>query len=317
MRFKRSVNLTADCFSSVFKLLLYRIVTGVIFFSLTYVILHLGLSEITGSAQFHALTSLVGEFFRALTTGDVDVLSAFQETAHAALLDMGELLGEHIASIAWSIVGVCAMYLLSRFFNGVAQFAVLDTMNDRLGSYARTRFSSAFFRNVGKGALYQVVYVPLAFVYDVLSLSACWFFFFFIPSLLPSWGALTVVFSLSLTLTALVCFQALKLTFISAWMPAMIVAGKSMAAGLKETAHCGRSFGRRFAGYLVAAYCIVVVNVCFGLFTVGSGLLITVPLSFVFLLAMQLINYYETTGRKYFVGYNRIAGEKEEPDSLE
>ena len=45
----------------------------------------------------------------------------------------------------------------------------------------------------------------------------------------------------------------------------------------------------------------------FGLCTLGSGLFISVPLSYFFLLVMQFVNYYTDSGKKYFVTRDRIA----------
>ena len=89
MRFKRATTITVDCFSNVFKLVLYRVVTGVIFYSLVYLILTFGLSFIVKSAEFQTLTGLVKEFFRALalslTGGDASALTEFQTNFHSAL----------------------------------------------------------------------------------------------------------------------------------------------------------------------------------------------------------------------------------------
>ena len=51
MRFRNALRISVDNFSSVFKLLLYRLVTGLLFFSLIYVILKLSLSVVTESAE--------------------------------------------------------------------------------------------------------------------------------------------------------------------------------------------------------------------------------------------------------------------------
>ena len=178
-------------------------------------------------------------------------------------------------------------------------------------------FSAAYFRTVGKAMLYQVIYVPIAFVYDVLSIAACWFFFFFAPSLLPSWGVVTVLIAVCVTVTALICLQALKMTFISAWMPAVIAGGMKVGEAMKYSFRSVKSFGRRFAAFLVAIYLIVAVNAIAAVFTVGSGLLLTVPLSFQLLLAMQFVEYYEDNGKKYFVSYSKIAGGDDTPQGIE
>ncbi len=312
MRFKRAVSITTDEFSRVFQLLFYRLIASAVFFSLTFLILHLGLGFILESAEFNTLIDLIPEFFRklalSLTAGDTAILTEFQGTFHAAFRDFVALLGAHMGGIVGSVVGVCCMYILQRFVTGLAQFTLAAAINDRMATFSHTRFSAAFFKNLGKAALYELVFVPVAFLYDLCSLLASWFLFFYLPSLFPTWGFLAVLLSVALTFAAVVALQALKLTLISAWMPAMIVGGKGVFAAFGESLRCGKDFLHRFANYLVACYLIVFVNVGFAICTFGSGVFFTFPLSFVFLIVMQLVNYYETAGKKYFLARDAIAG---------
>ncbi len=307
MRFRHSVSLTIDNFSGVFKLLLYRAITAAVFFSLTYVILSLGLSTIVDSAELGALKELAKSFVKALFGGEYAVLQQMPHEFHVAVKDFMVLLGTHIGSIVGSIIGVAVMYLLLRYFNGLAMFALGGTVNDRMSMNAKTRFSASYFRNIGQASLYQLVYVPLTFVYDVASVGLCVFLFFYIPSLLMAWNFFTVLISLCLSIALILAMQALKMTFVSAWMPAMIAGGKGVGQALKQSARCKNSFWRRFAAYLMAAYLILVVNITFGLCTLGSGLLISMPLSYFFLLVMQFVNYYTDAGKKYFVTRDKIA----------
>jgi len=316
MRFRNAFHITIDNFQNVFKLLLYYFVTGLLFGSLIYVILKLSLSSILESAEMTTVKELIGEVFRALTSGDTERLHTFKEEFEAAVKELVLLFGSNSGKIAGAIVGVCVMYILMRFLNGLALFAVGNTVNDRMSTYSRTSFSSAYFKNIGQASLYQLIYVPLCFLFDALMILACWFLFFYVPSLLPGQGFLTVLFALALTVTAIACFDALKMTLISSWMPAMISDRKSVGAGMKYSFTCKKDFGRRFAAFLVSVYLIMVVNLVFGLFTFGSALLITVPMSFIFLLSMQLVNYYNLNSRKFFITYQKIVGGENESDYL-
>ncbi len=315
MRFKHTVHLTCDLFSNVFKLLLYRIVTGVLFYSLTYLILWSGLSFVMNSPELSNLTGLFDDFFRALTDalmqGDPAALTEFQSVFHTVFGEFLGLLAANMGSIIGSVIGVAVMYLFKRFLNGIAHFAVGSIVNDKMATCSRTQFGAAFFRNIARASLYELLYVPLAFVYDLLGALACWFLFFYLPSLLPAWGVATVILSIALTVTAMIILQAFKLSFISGWMPAMVVGGMSVIGAFKYGAHMQKGAISRFGGFLIACYLIVFVNVGFALFTAGSGLLITIPLSFLFLIAMQYVNYYETEGTKYFLDRNTIV----EPES--
>ena len=309
MRFRRSLNLAIGHFSSVFKLLLYRLVTGVVFFSLSYVILRYGLVRIVESAELGHIYATAGDYFHALITADAAALQSLPAEFSLAVKAFWSLLAENIGSIAGAVVGVMIMYVLGRYLNGLALYAFGGSIHDRMSYFSRTSFASSYFKRIGKASLYQLVYVPIAFVYDVLSVLACVLLFFYIPSLLANWSVLSVLLSLSLSLVLVICLQALKLTVASSWMPAMIADGMKLRAALRDTRTHGKSFLRRFGGFLVACYAIVILNIVCGLATLGSALLLTVPFSYLFLIDMQFVNYYEDKGRKYFLSDGSIAGE--------
>ena len=321
MRFRNAFHITMDNFSSTFKMLLYRLVVAAVTFSLVYVILRLALDPVMQSAEWVTLREMPGEFFRALVSGDSAVLQTFQENFHTSLMDFLSLLASNGGAIAGAAVGVCLIYLLSRFLNGLCLFAIAGTMFDRMSVFSRTSFSASYFKNLGRAALYEVIYVPITFVYDAITLLACWFLFFYLPSLFPSWGFLSVLIALSLTVAVYLCMQSLKLTFVSAWIPSVLSGKTSVAKGMSISFRSRKNLLHRFASFLVANYIIVVVNLVFMLFTLGSAGLITVPLSYLFLLSIQFVHYYEDGGRKYFVSVNNIAGntQSEYPtgDSLE
>ena len=312
MRFKHSVSVSINNFVNVFKLLLYKLAFGVVFFSIAYLILNLGLSTITKSAEFHTLKTEVFDFVNALFTGKTDVLQSFGADFREAFKNFSSVVAQNRGTIAGCLVGVGLVYLLSRFVGGLAVFAIGSSVNDKMSTFARTRFSHAFFKNIGKASLYQLIYVPVSFLYDALSLLACWFFFFYALtyalSLLPIWGFFTIIIAIFFSVTGMVCLQALKLTLISAWMPKIITDGLSVPAAFRQSIANRKEFGRRFVGFLMAVYCIVGINVFAAIFTVGSALLITIPLSYIFLLSMQFVNHYRATGKKYFVSLNTIRG---------
>ena len=111
MRFRNAIHITMDNYSSAFKMLLYRLVVGVLIFSLVYVILQLSLSVIVTSTELQTLKDLVGEFFRALFGGDSVRLESFQTDFTGALTDFLSLIARNGGAIAGAVVGVCLMYV--------------------------------------------------------------------------------------------------------------------------------------------------------------------------------------------------------------
>ena len=286
MRFRNAVHIASENFPSVFKLLLYRLITAAIFGSLAYVILALGLSAITGSVEVANIKELIATFLDAVATGKPEVLQGLPPQFKDAFTALLNLIAFNTPSIIGCVFGLIGIYLLSRFMNGLALFSVANVVNDRMSTYSRTSFSQSYFKSIGKAALYQVIYVPLCFVYDALMLGACFLFFFYAPSSLPSWGVVTVLIAISLSLTAVV---ALEVTH-----------------AFRASVRRRKGFGPRYISYLAAVYLIVAVNVLFAVSTFGSALLITVPLSYIFLLSLQFVNYYLENGKKYFITKDTI-----------
>ena len=243
-------------------------------------------------------------------------MAGFSEEFTQAIADFLVLLGKNIGSIVGSVVGVAALYLVSRFIGGTSMLAMGTIFNDKMETYGNTRFASAYFKNLTRATLYHLVYVPVGFLYDLASLVGCWFFFFYAPSFLPSWGFVSVFLGLALTLLAFVCLQAIKMTFISAWIPGIVTDNKGVYTACRDSFRMTKGFGSRFSNYLVAIYLIIVVNVLCGICTIGTSLLITIPASYLLILSLQFVNYYEDTGKKYFLSYRTISGADGKPEGM-
>ena len=106
MRFRNAFHITIDNFSSAFKLLVYRLIVSVLTLSLVYVILELALSVIVTSTEVDMLVGLVGEFFRALVSGDSARLSTFQSDFTSAIADVLVLIAENGRAIPGAVGGV-------------------------------------------------------------------------------------------------------------------------------------------------------------------------------------------------------------------
>ena len=308
MLFTHSIKITIDNFRSVFKYMLYRIVSAIVFFSIMYVLLRLSLSFIVESAEVAALKDLVKEVVVCIISGNAARLSEIQELGlfQKAVIDIGRLIADGGGAIAGAVVGACLIYLVSRIVDGLATFAMGAIVNDRMSLFARKPFSSAFFSTAGQGILYELIYVPMAFLYDVATLALCWFLFFYLRGLMFPASFLTSLVSLSLFVTAFCCLQALKMTLISAWIPAMIADRVPVRKALALSFKNKEGFGSRFVCFLSTIFIIVAGNIVFGVCTVGGALLLTVPLSFLLLLCIQFVYYYYYNHKKYFITEGEI-----------
>ncbi len=306
VRFRNSFRLLMNNFKSTYVVLLFRLIVLLITGTLAAVIITSNvqlLLESDEAATFaSALEKVVETFFNSGSYAEFDEM--FRVAVDSLVTSIGGILAflnSHLAEVVFSCIGLVLLYLVNGFLNGLVMFAFGNTLHDKMSQYTETPFFVAFLRNVGTASLYQVVYVPLSFVYDVLVLAVCYLLFFRV------FAFLSIFFVLFFSVTFIVVMQAIKLSVISDWMPAIIADGKKLGAAMKESFHMGKKkFAGNFSNYLVAIYFLLVVNVVSAAATFFSALFITLPASYIFLTCMQFTGYYASSGRKYFLSYTHI-----------
>ena len=97
--------------------------------------------------------------------------------------------------------------------------SLIEAITSALDVNREWRMAVVGIGNLGKAALWQVVYVPLTFVYDVLSLALCYVFFLILLNVI-SVGFLATVVALLFSVALLLAAAAVKMTLFSAVIPA-------------------------------------------------------------------------------------------------
>ncbi len=307
MIFKNAIHLLINHFALIFKFLLYMIIVLAIAAALSAAFVYPSLHEMLSSAEFAALFEgdPVGEFVNGLFTDPANVGGFFTE--------LGEFLAAN-ASRLWQLaVGLAAIMLVVRYLSGLGNFAFGNLIDSRMSSNAKLSFSGVYIRNLGRAALWHLVYVPITFVYDALVLALCYLFFIALLGIIAV-PAIAAVAALMLSVTLFLASQAVKLTLFSHAAPAMITDGMPLRAAFKKSFSFRgeKRFGPLFSTYLVTVILIMCVNVLSALATFGAALLITVPLSYMAMLSVQFVGYYTFEKKRYFLTEEEVVVPKEE-----
>lgn len=308
MLFRNSFRLLLENFKNVYKILLYRLVIGLLAGALCCAMLLPELIQLWKSAPMQELLAQTGAFFKAFFSADAQQIALLKEEIFGeggTLYDFVQLVASKTTGIVLATVGCCIVYFFQRFADTLCYFAVGGVLNDKMSSYTETPLSTSYLTNFGKACRYALVYVPVAFAFDLSAFGLTYVFIRFI-NILPA---------LFLSITSIVLLQSLKFTFTGRWMPAMTVDGKR----LREAFRCEDKTERRqiakiFSTYLTCVYGVIIVNVISAVATVGSALLITVPVSYFLFICVQYAHYYTVKGKKYFITYERIASNPDRGD---
>lgn len=312
MIFKNAFHLLVDNFSLVYKYLLYRIIVAVIAIALAAALIVPNIAFLFESAELKSLTELIRDFLKALVSGNVDFLSTFPEQFKGAVSALGHLLASKTSNFVFVSVSAVIVILLSRFLSGVGNFVLGGLIDDKMSSYAKTSFTSAYIRNLGKASLWQIIYVPVTFVYDVVMLAVCYLFFLALMSII-SFTLLASGVALMLSVALLLVSQAVKLTVFNCAVPALVSDKSKLSKAFSKTfSHARKHFGSLFSTYLITSLIILCITVGGSVFSFGAALLITIPVSLLMLVCIQFVSFYTYEKRKYFLGEDKIVTPKED-----
>ena len=305
MLFRNAIRLLVENFKNVYKIALYKLVVSLVASALICALVLPQVIELWNSTFVQDLTSGLVKFFTSLFSADANGLETAKEMMLQSVRKIGELLASKTLIIVLIVVGCVLVYLLRRFVETLCYFAVGGVLNDRMTSYAETPFFTSFVANLGRASRYALVYVPVVFLFDVLTMGLG---FLILTNV-------SIVVGLFVTMTVIVAMQALKLTVTGLWLPAM-TADK---LGLKKALRVADGAEKKqrwkiYATYIVAVYIVIIFNVVAAVCTFGSAMLITVPASFMLFICLQFVYYYTVKGKKYFITYERIASNPDKGD---
>ncbi len=314
MLFVNAFRLLIDNFSLTFKYLLYKLIIGAVCIGLAAALIVPNVSFLFESAELSSLSALIKDFLQALVSGDTEFLNGFPSRFKDAVSSLGELISAQTGRLVFVVVSAVVVLLLYRFLSGLGNFVLGGLIDDKMSSYAKTPFSASFIKNLGKASLWQLIYVPVTFLYDAAVLALCYVFFLILLNII-SFALFATAIALMLSVTLFLASQAVKLTLFNGIVPA-VVSGRmrlsaAIGAGLKESC---KHFGSLFATYLVTGLIILWAGASGALCTFGAALVLIVPMAFLMLVCIQFVSHYTFGKKKYFLAEDKIVSPKEEKE---
>lgn len=304
MKFRHTINVFIDNFSVTYKQLLYRLVISLISIGISFAVLYPLINRLVGSPDYVLLTEGVKNFITNLIDGNIGELGSYSEQVKKAIEALRNIIADNRTHIAWCVVAVVAVKLVERFFAGLGNYATASVINDKMALHSNSPFMVTLIKNLKEASLYNLIYVPLSFAYDLACVIALYFIIFKLFALVPF---MYLFIKLFLFITCAVIAIGFKMTFTTDWLPSLIRGKMSQKCAIAHT------FSRRrkntfnvLSNFLVLIILIFAVNVCAIIFTFGVGALLTIPSSYVVLLCFEFVNYYDREEHKYFIDKNTI-----------
>lgn len=309
MLIKNSLRLLINNLNVVFKAMLYSLV--VVF--LTYLLLTVFFSDIVNklsqNAEFQKLTESLKALWNAFITGDlrpsIDLVSCFEEFMEAIRVNLSNYI--------WSLLGLLIGVYLLTVINNVCAHTLTYMMNARMSTYEKKGFFVTLISNLKSTLPFEAWFSLLSILGVLVSISLALLFvvytftrIYLLSVIIGVWIFITV-FSIYLSLTSL--FRPLH------------VNNASYSELFKNRFTAG-TFGQVFGSFAFSLVAFMALNVMTFITTLGAGMVMSVPLTQIFFVLLQLVLLYSLDGKKYYVDYetietpNKIKQDSENADFL-
>lgn len=310
MKFKHTINVLIDNFKVTYKLLIYLLIVAAVSIGISAAIIVPFINSLSGVSAYNQLMTAFGDMFDEIIHGNLNNLSTSFSDIGESFSALMEYLSEHPGDLALSITGLLVVVLIRRFLVGLGNYTAGSLINDKMAMQANSPFTATLIKNLGKASLYSVTYLPISFIYDAACVVVLYFLLF------VALGSLPVIINIFLFVVLMVLLMGVKMLFTTDWLPAAICGKQSVAGGLRY------SFARRSGGsgsvysfYATSAVAILAINVLGFISTFGAAIIITVPLSYLYLLCYQFANYCDNNDIKYFTDKRTIVKPEHERET--
>ena len=304
MIFRNSVKVLFSNFNIVWKLILYFLFVFLISASLLYALISPIIKMIVDAGFFKILVELYYNFLSTLNLAQaLERLSLlFEDVFLFIVQNMSELWPYFLG------MGLVLFFLSSVMYN-LSNYALCTSLNYYMGSLTKHGFFASYKESFGQNLKMQLCYYIATLPINVL-----YVYLFYSSMILFRFSWVVSVIAIFVLVIGIVLLFAFKYCLFATWIPTKIVTNygvwKSLKFSLKMVF---KKFGKVFGGAIGVILTIIVLNVAFGLFTVCAGLIISIPISFVFVATFGMVVVYENQGMRYYVDiYNVITPKKKE-----
>lgn len=295
MSFKHSLSILTSRFSITYKLLAFLIILTFLFSVLTVCAVYPTLSGLRNNMNELALGDALRTYVREALKGEPELQAQAYDVLSSKFDTATEIIKNNSLQINLSIVWLVLLYLLYVVFFSWGQYCVSDVINHHMSSNSKFGFSSNLIANFKKAMRYSLLYTAITIGFMIVVALLYWLSFATLFKLVP-------VIGLASAVAIFVFAMAVRRALLFGWVPAMVADGLDVVEGLKK----GMSLLKQRFSYALGLYLVYYVawfalTVTATIFTLGVATLFAISISLALAQACDLVIYYRTVGKRYYI----------------
>lgn len=295
MSFKHSLSILTSRFSITYKLLVFVLIVTFLFSVLTVCALYPTLADLRNNMNELALGDAIGNYVREALKGEPELQAQAYENLSSKFDQAGDVIRNNSLQINLSIVWLVLIYLLYVVFFSWGQYCVSDVINHHMSSNSKFGFSSNLIVNFKKAMRYSLLYTAITIGFMIVVALLFWLSFATLFKVAPVIGLASAVGIFVLAI-------AVRRALLFGWIPAMVSDGLGVVDGLKKAMSLLKQrFAYALGLYVVYYIAWFALTVAITLFTFGIGTLFAISISLALAQACDLVIYYRTVGKRYYI----------------
>lgn len=306
MMYKNSIKLLFSNFNLVWKTLLYNL----IILGLVGALAGVSAVPVFDVLKANGLFDMIHDLFADFVT-NLNLINFFSDLG-AIWSTFVDIIASNFSNIWWNIIlFFVIIFVVGKFLCGFVKLTQAEVLYASMSSNMKVGMITSFFSNIKKINLFELSKFIITFPIDILIayvIILCFGLFEF--------GGVVSVLAPFIIVTVAILLISVRIAMFSCWMPVIAVTGKGIFSSLKENFKLvSRRFIKIFANSLGMVFTIIVLNGFAVLFTLGTCLFITIPLSNVLLTTFSMSAFYGSYGMRYYVDYDTIVEPKRMGDT--
>jgi hypothetical protein len=295
--FKNSIKILMSRFQLVWAIIIYYAVVTVILGSLGIYVLQPTIEAIKDSDIYADLIGLFDSIFSGEQT-----LQGFSGGLMEIYDNVKANVFTRMSVIQSTTAFLFVIAVFARIAYGVIELPTVVMLDGHLSSKASYSFAGKIILHGWRSALQQLIKMLFSLPCDIFIIASVWglSFLFGVPAVR--------YFVPFLMILALLLLIPLRLQLFSCWTPGVVADSKKLFAGFFSGVRIAFARGRMrvYSLYFAMVLLIFAIVVFFGIFTLGAGLVVIVPLSILLLNIANTVVYYSYNGKRYYVDQETI-----------
>lgn len=295
MRIKNAFKILISNSTVIYKTVFYKLITSSIIILLAYLCIAGDVRPILQSKEINDFWDAIIATLTTFINGDGINRELLPQSFDAVLA----MLKNNTKDIFLAFLEVGLFMFVLNLFERIGNYAIGFLTNGFMSSLSKYSLVATLFANFGKAFLYAIIITPIVMIFDGIVLT--------LAVLIGVYGIRFIsVFAIILSLIFVVVVLSCKYAILSRFMPALITDKKPVGEAFKYCFTKREKYWAMVGNYAFVIMIAFYLNVSVAVFTLGAGLIVSLPLSLVFITIVAFVDHYQIEGKKYYASGEEV-----------